>query len=151
VSEQAADLKIIDVVAGVAADPHRVLMARRAAHKSLAGKWEFPGGKVERGEDPRAALQRELREELGVEATVGDEIGSEVHHYQDISIRLTGYFVQFDNYKIPTLKDHDMLGWKLPYHYDPEEMAPADLFLLERLAKILPRPSRKLNEFEWSK
>jgi 8-oxo-dGTP diphosphatase len=59
------------VVAGVAQENGRILMAQRNFGDSEGGKWEFPGGKVEPGEDPRAALKRELAEELGVNAEVG--------------------------------------------------------------------------------
>ena len=60
------------VVAGVLRDARgRVLLARRTEGRDLAGLWEFPGGKVEPGESPEDALVRELREELGIEATVG--------------------------------------------------------------------------------
>jgi 8-oxo-dGTP diphosphatase len=54
--------------------PRLLLSARRNAPAALAGLWEFPGGKVERGETVHSALRRELREELGIEVELGDEI-----------------------------------------------------------------------------
>ncbi|WP_022910198.1 (deoxy)nucleoside triphosphate pyrophosphohydrolase [Aestuariimicrobium kwangyangense] len=61
------------VVAGLVVRDGRLLAAQRAHPPELAGRWEFPGGKVEVGESPGLALARELREELGVEVQVGDE------------------------------------------------------------------------------
>ncbi|WP_129337258.1 (deoxy)nucleoside triphosphate pyrophosphohydrolase [Cellulomonas endophytica] len=55
-------------------EPRTLLAARRSSPASLAGRWEFPGGKVEPGEDPEEALHRELREELGVAVGLGDEV-----------------------------------------------------------------------------
>lgn len=67
--------KVIEVVCGVVFDQaQRLLAAQRPAGKALAGKWEFPGGKLEKGETPAAALQRELIEELSLRVTVLDEM-----------------------------------------------------------------------------
>ena len=59
------------VVAAVVQERGRILIAQRKSTRSHPGKWEFPGGKVEPDETPRAALRRELREELGIEAEIG--------------------------------------------------------------------------------
>lgn len=68
-------MKQVHVVAGVIRDVRgRILLARRTEGRDLAGLWEFPGGKVEPGESPEAALSRELREELGIEAVAGKPI-----------------------------------------------------------------------------
>lgn len=61
----------IIVTAGFMAENGRILMAQRLPHGSEGGKWEFPGGKIEPGEDPRYCLRRELVEELGVQVEVG--------------------------------------------------------------------------------
>ena len=67
--------KVIKVAAGVIFDrKQRLLACERPAGKALAGKWEFPGGKLEPGETAAQALQRELREELAIEVTVLDEM-----------------------------------------------------------------------------
>ena len=62
----------LDIVAGALLDAHgRVLIAQRPAGKELAGRWEFPGGKLRSGEDRLAGLTRELHEELGIDVTAG--------------------------------------------------------------------------------
>jgi 8-oxo-dGTP diphosphatase len=69
------------VVAGIVYVGGRALACQRLATSRHPLKWEFPGGKVEPGEDARAALARELREELGVEATVGEALWTTTHRY----------------------------------------------------------------------
>jgi 8-oxo-dGTP diphosphatase len=69
------------VAAGVIIKGGRVLLSQRKRGTHLAGAWEFPGGKVEPGEDPREALTRELHEELGVDATVGEPVEVTFHRY----------------------------------------------------------------------
>lgn len=59
------------VVAGALLDGTRLLAAQRSSPPALAGQWELPGGKVEDGEEPVAALERELREELGIDVEIG--------------------------------------------------------------------------------
>ncbi len=82
----------IDVVAGVIRrDDGCLLITQRLADDTLGGYWEFPGGKVEPGEDLRAALSRELTEEIGITAEVGAEIQSIVHAYPDRDVRLFFY------------------------------------------------------------
>lgn len=84
----------IDVVAAALFDRHgRALIARRPAGKWQAGRWEFPGGKVESGEDEQVALQRELREELGVQVEVVRRLGETTHAYADRSVRLILWLV----------------------------------------------------------
>ncbi|MGH9720663.1 MAG: (deoxy)nucleoside triphosphate pyrophosphohydrolase [Bryobacteraceae bacterium] len=69
------------VVAAIIERDDRVLICRRTAAQTHAGKWEFPGGKVEPGESYPAALARELTEELGIEATVGSEVTRYEYQY----------------------------------------------------------------------
>jgi 8-oxo-dGTP diphosphatase len=73
---------MIRVVAALIVRDHRVLICQRTKHQSLPLKWEFPGGKIETGEQPRSALQRELEEELGIVAKIGEEVSRIQHEYK---------------------------------------------------------------------
>jgi 8-oxo-dGTP diphosphatase len=69
------------VVAALIVNDDRILACQRTRHQPMPLKWEFPGGKIEAGEQPRDALRRELEEELGIEATIGNEVSRIVHEY----------------------------------------------------------------------
>lgn len=72
-----------------------ILICQRTRHQSMPLKWEFPGGKIEHGEQPRDALRRELEEELGVDATIGDEVARIEHTYASgASVELRFYVVR---------------------------------------------------------
>jgi mutator protein MutT len=75
---------MIRVVAAIIEQRGRLLVCQRRAGDVFALKWEFPGGKIRRGENPRAALARELREELGVAADIGREVFRTCHRYADM-------------------------------------------------------------------
>jgi mutator protein MutT len=79
------------VAAVIWGDDGRVLLARRRPGGPHGGLWEFPGGKVEVGEDRRGALAREIREELGVEIEVAEEIARVEHAYPHVTILLTAF------------------------------------------------------------
>jgi 8-oxo-dGTP diphosphatase len=74
-------MQTVLVAAAVVVEDARVLLTRRKPGTHLAGAWEFPGGKVEPGEDPRAALVRELGEELGIDVSVGEIVDVTFHRY----------------------------------------------------------------------
>ena len=102
--------KSVHVVAGVLRDAlGRVLLARRTEGRDLAGLWEFPGGKVEPGEAPEAALVRELREELGVEACVGAALMRVPQQYPDKRLVLDVRHVDFRG--VPKGLDGQALVW----------------------------------------
>lgn len=69
------------VVAALILKGDQILACQRTRHQVMPLKWEFPGGKIEEGEQPRDAMRRELEEELGIEAEVGDEVARIVHEY----------------------------------------------------------------------
>jgi 8-oxo-dGTP diphosphatase len=69
------------VVAALIFKDEKILVCQRTRHQVMPLKWEFPGGKIEEGEQPRDAMHRELDEELGIDATIGDEVTRIVHNY----------------------------------------------------------------------
>jgi len=123
---------MIDVVAAVIERGSRYLIARRAPHKHLAGYWEFPGGKVEPGETPEAALARELAEEFGVDASVGGRVGVSVHDDGTTIVRLTAYRARVAD-EIVSSTDHDRLEWVTRESLSDYRLAPADVPLLRHL------------------
>ncbi|TDN91836.1 (deoxy)nucleoside triphosphate pyrophosphohydrolase [Microbacterium sp. BK668] len=97
----------IDVVAAVIEEDGRFLACRRAAHKAAAGRWEFPGGKVEPGERPVEALEREIREELGI----GIQILGHLTTDETGPIRLICLRARLQAERPVSSTDHDELRW----------------------------------------
>jgi len=82
------------VVAALIVKGGKILICQRTKHQTMPLKWEFPGGKIEEGEQPRDALRRELDEELGIDATIGDEVARIRHEYKSgNSVELRFYVV----------------------------------------------------------
>ena len=82
------------VVAALIVADGQILACQRTRHQPMPLKWEFPGGKIEEGEQPRDALRRELDEELGIDATIGDEVARIRHEYKSgNSVELRFYVV----------------------------------------------------------
>jgi len=105
------DVPTIDVVAAVVTDGDEILVCRRGPHIGQAGRWEFPGGKVEPGEDPVDALIREVREELGVGIRVTGHLSTDDTHVGDRIIRLACYRAELTAERPTDSTDHDELRW----------------------------------------
>ncbi|WP_194905718.1 (deoxy)nucleoside triphosphate pyrophosphohydrolase [Catenulispora rubra] len=95
----------------VRSDGEAVLCARRSAPAHLAGKWEFPGGKVEAGERDVDAVVRECREELGVEVTVGARVGEDARIDDRFTLRVFLARMEPGQPEPLPLEDHDLLAW----------------------------------------
>ena len=132
-------MKTLDVVAAVIERDGQILLAQRPGHADQAGMWEFAGGKVESGESQPQALMRELREELGIEAVVGQYIAS---HQREVSGRL----IHLHAWHVPAYQgelnayEHQNLVWCSPEEALHYPLAPADIPLLQ--AFILLRAAR---------
>ena len=131
------------VSAGILIEQGRVLLTQRKKGSHLAGAWEFPGGKVEPGEDPRDALARELREELGIEASVGDVIEVTFHRYPERAVLLVFYVAERRaGSPEPRAIDVAALRWAGPGELDDAEFPAADVAILGKVRALLERSER---------
>ena len=123
----------VEVVAAVIERGGRYLITRRLEGTHLAGSWEFPGGKVGLAERPGAALRRELKEELGVDATVGDLVEAVTWSYPEKTVRIL--FFRCALHGEPCPQEGQEMRWAegpaLPTYAFPE----ADRRLVERLSQ----------------
>jgi len=124
---------MINVTAAIIKDENdRILIARRCPGKSLAGFWEFPGGKIEEGETPEESLARELKEEMNLEVKVKGFVGENVHHYEGFSIRLMAYEAEIVAGEMK-LTDHDQVEWVAMDEMIGYQLAPADVPIANNL------------------
>lgn len=121
------------VVAGlILGDDGRVLITQRRADQALALLWEFPGGKVEPGEAPVAALERELREEIGVTVAVGRIWDVLFHAYPTFDLVMLVYACRIVD-GAPRAVEVADLAWVAPGELGGWDILPADRPLVERL------------------
>jgi 8-oxo-dGTP diphosphatase len=130
-------MKIIHVVAAALVDGGgRVLLAQRPEGKSLAGMWEFPGGKLEPGESPEAALARELDEELGIAAEGLEPFTFVSFAYPDFHLVMLLYWCRHWTGE-PIGRDGQALRWERPGAMAVLPMPPADVPLVEALVAAI--------------
>jgi 8-oxo-dGTP diphosphatase len=122
------------VAAALLDDGHRVLACRRTEPPAYAGRWEFPGGKVEPGEDERGALIRECREELGIEVEVGPALGEAALDSPGWVLRVWFGRVAAGT---PTAIEHDAMRWLAADELDEVPWLPADVDLVAELRRRL--------------
>ena len=122
------------VVAALIVQDGKLLVCQRTRHQTMPLKWEFPGGKIEEGEQPRDALRRELDEELGIQATIGDELARIQHEYPNGGmVELRFYVVRQYQGKLENLIFRDM-QWSEPKDLPKFDFLEADLALVKDLA-----------------
>jgi 8-oxo-dGTP diphosphatase len=132
----------IRVCCAILMDNNQVLCAQRSASMPLPYKWEFPGGKIEKEEDPEHALLREIREELGVEIEVLRKFGSNFHQYSGAKqielIPFLGRIIEGEPYP----KEHESLIWVRPENLASLDWAEADIPIVDEFVKWFERTLR---------
>ena len=121
------------VVAAVVERADRILVTQRLAGTHLAGHWEFPGGKMEEGEDHRQCLEREMREELEVGVEVGDELHATSFDYPDRTVELHFYRCAIIGEPKPVLGQR--MRWVSRAELKSLRLPPADLELIRLLTE----------------
>ncbi|MFN8099114.1 MAG: (deoxy)nucleoside triphosphate pyrophosphohydrolase [Dermatophilaceae bacterium] len=133
----------IDVVAALLVDslvvPTRVLAAQRTEPPALAGGWEIPGGKVEPGESPEAAVRRELREELGVGLVLGMAVDGPIEGWWPLGARyrMRVWLAEVSDGLPAPLEDHEQLCWLGPEDVWSVNWLPANRPILEAALALL--------------
>lgn len=125
----------IRVTCGIIFKEDKIFICRRSPNKSLAGYWEFPGGKIEPGETAMEALSRELHEELGMKVKIMEHFKTVVHAYSTFTIELVAYTCHFQDANY-TLTDHDSYEWVDRKDINKWNLAPADIPIAEALRDL---------------
>lgn len=126
----------IPVVAGFMKKGGQILVGQRPETHSLAGQWEFPGGKIEAGETPEQALARELSEELGITAEIGTLKLACTHSYGEVNILILFYEVLYWKGE-PKPQHHLMLEWIHPEELAHRNIPDANRRILDQLYAAL--------------
>jgi mutator protein MutT len=124
--------QIIDVAAGLVFRDDQLLITQRRPGDHLGGLWEFPGGKLEPGETFEHCLARELREELGIEVTVGRQIEEITHAYPEKTVRLRFFHCTLASGEPQPLHCH-ALAWVTPKTLPAYQFPAADAQLIDHL------------------
>lgn len=126
--------KIIKVVGAVIEKNGIILCAQRGHDKSLAGLWEFPGGKIEQNETPQQALEREIKEELLCKVSIKNKIITASYEYDFGIVELTTFFCELIEGE-PKLTEHESIKWLPISELSTLEWAPADIPTIDALVK----------------
>lgn len=124
----------------------RILVTKRPEHKHLGSLWEFPGGKLRQGENPKQGLKREIREELGIRISINRLI-ERVNYSYDPSNQhqLFFYLCQIQKGQ-PQPREAQPLMWVAPEELKTLEFPPADKELIEILNRCLSEPKRRIRD-----
>ena len=127
----------IHVVAAIFIKGEKVLACRRAPHKTSPGLWEFPGGKVEPGESPFAALEREIKEELGFSCKPQETYDFSITKVGKLDIKLETIICPFDSDQELSSTDHDEFRWLAIHELHTVNWAKPDLPAVVKLSVVI--------------
>ena len=127
-----------DVTAAVIEKDGCVLLTRRAPGRRLAGLWEFPGGKVEPGESLEEALERELEEELAIQARIGPQLACSTHQYPGRAPMELIFFSVPEFHGVPVNRAFEQFRWESPARLPAYDFLEADAAILRTLAAGSP-------------
>jgi 8-oxo-dGTP diphosphatase len=130
--EKQLEKKNIYVVGAVIIKDNKVLCAQRGNSKTLPYKWEFPGGKIEKGETEKKALEREIEEEMKCTIEVGDQVEHTVYEYDFGVVHLTTFYCTLLD-GIPVLTEHTSIKWLPKEELSTLDWAPADIPAINKL------------------
>ena len=120
----------------------KLFIAKRKSVGDMGGKWEFPGGKIENDEAPELTIKREMQEEFGVEASVGEKIASASFVHRGKTCHVNAYSVQFahDGMTIPfVLTEHTEYKWVNPLEIKKLDFVDSDMKLYPYVLDYLKR------------
>lgn len=129
-------MKRINVTAAIIENNGKFLIAKRKKGKHLENKWEFPGGKIENDETPERCLQRELKEEFGIDAKILDFVTESIFSYENVKIRLLAYRASYLAGEFQ-LNAHDEFKWVSIDEFNNYDFAEADLLIIEKLRTFI--------------
>jgi 8-oxo-dGTP diphosphatase len=129
----------IPVVTALMRKNGKILLGLRPKGESLAGAWEFPGGKIDQGESPETALKRELKEELDIEAEIGPLRLVHTHSYGERGVLLLFYDVHFWKGEPKTVY-HEDLRWAPPQELEKLQIPEANRNILSKLVQVIEEP-----------
>ena len=133
-------MKYIDVTAAILFSGKKLLIAQRNKQSFMGGKWEFPGGKIEKGETGKECLAREIFEEFGAEIEVGNLLAKVEYEYNGVmKVRLHPYFCKIKKGTLKVL-EHENIAWVFPKQLKKYDLVPAD----KEIAMILLRRAKDL-------